>query len=446
MNNQDGTGQYIWLRYATQYSKEGRSHTVEMGIPVPLGADAETREKLLREAETGMSQLVQHVEQRVSQALGGAQSAHTTSTQETGSQTAQSSPAVKAPSPPTSSAAPSMQSVPDQDAPVQAHPANRSASIPAPQTTTQVPNVTRAPSREASPEAQAVDVPPTRHSVGASMPSSLSPTSAGGSLTIPEFVGYVGENMHLSPKQAMDLLRVKTLSGINLREALETLKRILAQNAQGGMSVPQQGQSVAIVREARPAVSTSVSHNPPPAPPPSQPSQPMPVQRQEVAMDELPTRPAHEALDVPKQEHESNVIEMRIPRSAQPAAGFDEEVDGDEELEDLEESDNLNRSTELSPEQLDRARDKINSLREMQGATVTNAARLQALRNAADDEVTDEQILELVNGVWHIQALKKLKVDQVEALISWAKQDYFLDEVEAVLVVLEEERYARGNR
>jgi len=137
---------------------------------------------------------------------------------------------------------------------------------------------------------------------------------------------------------------------------------------------------------------------------------------------------------------------MRVPQPAKPARGFDEEIDGNEELEDLGEFDNLSLSSEISPERLSRARDKIGALRGMQGATVANAARLQVLRNAADDEVTTEQLQQLVAGVWNIQALKKLKVDQVEALISWAKEDYFLDEVEAVLIVLEEERYARGNR
>jgi hypothetical protein len=77
----------------------------------------------------------------------------------------------------------------------------------------------------------------------------------------------------------------------------------------------------------------------------------------------------------------------------------------------------------------------------MQGATVTSEARLRALRNAADVEVSDEQLQELILGVWNIPALKKLKKDQVEALISWAKEDDFLDEVGAVLIVLEEERY-----
>src|SRR6266849_9187096 len=38
-----------------------------MGIPVPLGASAETRERLFREAEAGIDQLASHVESRVAQ-------------------------------------------------------------------------------------------------------------------------------------------------------------------------------------------------------------------------------------------------------------------------------------------------------------------------------------------------------------------------------------------
>src|SRR5436190_7232340 len=60
---------YIWLRYKTQFNAGGRTHTIEMGIPVPLGASAEMREQLIREAEIGMDQLSRRVENRVSQVL-----------------------------------------------------------------------------------------------------------------------------------------------------------------------------------------------------------------------------------------------------------------------------------------------------------------------------------------------------------------------------------------
>src|SRR5437016_8501376 len=60
---------YIWLRYSTQFTTGGRTHTIEMGIPVPLGASAEQREQLIREAEAGMEQLSRRVESRVAQML-----------------------------------------------------------------------------------------------------------------------------------------------------------------------------------------------------------------------------------------------------------------------------------------------------------------------------------------------------------------------------------------
>src|SRR5438270_1715992 len=63
----DGAGTHIWLRYATQFTVGERTHTIEMGIPVPIGASAETRERLFREAEAGIDQLASHVESRVAQ-------------------------------------------------------------------------------------------------------------------------------------------------------------------------------------------------------------------------------------------------------------------------------------------------------------------------------------------------------------------------------------------
>ena len=64
-----GENPSIWLRYTTQFSTGGRTHTIEMGIPMPLGASAETREQLIREAEAGMEQLSRHVVRRLAPAF-----------------------------------------------------------------------------------------------------------------------------------------------------------------------------------------------------------------------------------------------------------------------------------------------------------------------------------------------------------------------------------------
>ena len=55
---------YIWLRYSTQFTTGGRAHTIEMEIPVPVGASAEQREQLIREAEAGIEQLYRQIEKR----------------------------------------------------------------------------------------------------------------------------------------------------------------------------------------------------------------------------------------------------------------------------------------------------------------------------------------------------------------------------------------------
>src|SRR5262249_48489005 len=74
-------GEYIWLRYMTQYTSDGRTQTIEIEVPVPIGASAEIREQLLREAEAGMDQLTQHVEERIARQPRRSQGPQTASTQ-----------------------------------------------------------------------------------------------------------------------------------------------------------------------------------------------------------------------------------------------------------------------------------------------------------------------------------------------------------------------------
>ena len=125
-----------------------------------------------------------------------------------------------------------------------------------------------------------------------------------------------------------------------------------------------------------------------------------------------------------------------------PVTAFDEEVDlgGEEELEDLEQIRDLTR-----PERT-RAKNVLSRLHEARGTTAANSSRLQVLNNVVSTQISKSQLQELIAGIWAVTALKKLKIDQVEALISWAKEDDFMSEVEAVLLLIEEDRYARGNR
>ena len=405
--NLDATGSHIWLRYATQYSKDGQTHTIEMSIPVPLGANAEQREELFREAETGMNQLINRFGQRLSPIPQ-----HVQDPQVEYDATSRSAPMPKSVSPQL--------------------PRSKSAPLSAPQIASRPPE---RQGREARPmsipgrDNKEPVVPPTRPNVGASMPMTLGPNlDSSGNLPLPEFIQYINENLNLTPRQAMEMLKVKSLStGVNLREALERLRYLVAQRNANVVSQP----------EERLESATAL--------------QPAPVS-QDISSSVLPSRSnvaetqAQQSLQVPddqtsleesgqREDHQSQIVEMRVPAPVR----FDEEEDLEEDLEDF----HLPR--EFTLQQLEYARSKINELRESQGPSIVSQQRLQALANVISDNSTQEQLQELIMSIWNVSTLKKLKKDQVEALISWAKQDDFVDEVGAVLAVLEEDRYARGN-
>jgi hypothetical protein len=397
MNRSEGIGEsgdHIWLRYGTQFTLNGRTHTIEMSIPMPIGADEETREQLLREADGGMQQLSEHVENRVALMLQRAQ--------------------------------PNQGKLPTPTPLARSSPQTRPASIPAQQTGPQPLQPARsyegaeplapvARTREKEPEAapaqEAVAAAPiTRSDIGASMPS-IPPGESGGNLSLQQFIGYIRENMGLSPKQAMDILKIKSLSGVNLREALEHLQKLHSPEA--STDAPAKAQES--TPPARPASGPAPVRNTPPAPPPT------------LSSLRSPAREVERGGRGDLNEHSP---------AYHPA--FDEEVDPHED-DDLEDLDDLDLPRELSAQERVQARKKIDAMRETRGATVTNSARLQVLSNVTSSQISLEQMQELIEGVWDINTVKKLKVDQAEMLISWAKQDDFVSEVEAVLTILEEE-------
>ena len=61
-------------------------------------------------------------------------------------------------------------------------------------------------------------------------------------------------------------------------------------------------------------------------------------------------------------------------------------------------------------------------------------------------QLSEEQLQQLIDGVWGATSLRKLKVDQVESLISWAKEDDFVNEADLVLTLIQKEQYARSDR
>src|SRR5260370_9353298 len=407
-SNLDKTGPYIWLRYSTQYSKDGQTHTIEMSVPVPLGASTERREELFREAEAGMNQLVSRFGHRLPQTLQRVQD----------SQTEYNA---------ASRSAPMQKSVPSQQ------PRNKSASVPAPQTDYLSSDGQGREGRtmQASARNQEPVVPPTRPDVGASMPMTLGPTfDNSGNLPLPEFIQYIHENLNLTPRQAMEMLKVKSLStGVNLREALDRLRSLVAQrnaNSVAHLEGHVEGEiepEYPLVRHEFVASSSSAPV-----------SMSTAAETHAQQSSHIPDDQTSQERDSQQEDHQSQIIEMRVSAPVR----FDEEEDPELENSDL--------PLEFTAKQLEYARSKISELRESQGASIASPKRLQALGNVVGDQISQEQLQKLIDGIWSVSALKKLKMDQVEALISWAKQDDFVDEVKAALAVLEEDRYARGNR
>lgn len=384
---------HIWLRYATQFHASGRTFTVEVSVPVPVGASAETREQLLSEVDVNMSQLISHIEHHVPQMLqrSGIASGRTPS----------STLEAKLSLPPESTDRPTTVSAPE------------TRSSPSPSVQVRVMPFEQTASRN-SPK-----IPPARPNVGGSMPHVPGMSSDNGNILLPQFIQYIKENLGLSPKQAMELLKVKSLStGINLRDALEMLRGLVSQETTGAKASDQPSRHF---------------EGPPILLPQSSADSTM-----AFVMSDQATIPLDERSDEISRD---NRVEVREER---PVYVFDEE-DSPEEKVVNEDLDDFDFSQELTTQERERATDLLHKLREVRGNTLASPSRLQVLNNVANSQVSDEQLRALVEGVWEVMSLKKLKVDQVEALISWAKEDDFISEVESVLILLEEGHYARGN-
>jgi hypothetical protein len=409
---------YIWLRYTTQFTANGRTHTIEMGIPMPLGASAETREQLIREAEAGMDQLSRHVEHRVNQVLQRNVRPQSTTV----------------PSAPT--------------------PHVRPSPPPAPATAQTNPrDVAQTPATE-----KKETLPPARQAIGASMP--VSPNQLNdvtGNMKLSQFILFIRENWSLTPKEAMELLNVKTLNGLNYRDALKQLQQVLAARETHGTTTTSPDNPASAVPPSKAADKPSPA-TVPPSPTPLRP--PSHASTTPVASAATPSRsaapPSQHPISNPTPSAPSSnrpvgnaetPAQSKIPiipirsdmiRDTPNAYRFDEEEEEEIEL-DLDEADFANGDLRL------RAREKLDRLKEAGGSTAVSPSRLTVLNNLTSSQISETQLQQLIRAVWKAASVKKLKVDQAEALISWAKEDDFENEVRAVLALLEEEESYAGS-
>jgi len=416
---------YIWLRYTTQFSTGGRTHTIEMGIPVPVGASAELREQLIREAEMGMDQLSRRVESRVSQMLQrSSRPPETARAQET-------STIRPAQAPLQDSSNRNMTGTPAAS--------GTSSTTPAPRSTREGPQPLPLHEKQPAPT-------PIRQSGVVNMPVTPGVQGdANSNMKLSQFMQAIRETWGLTPKQAMDLLNVKTLNGMNYREALRQLQPLVEGSARNASntSTPGQGKNSPVGGQPKPAEERGRPQGSPPGSTPPSPlrderrdgvhsAQATPVVQEPAASSKpasqaTPVRSARGPLAGPPN---IPVIPIRdgMVHDTPRVYKFDEE---DEELEEEEE--------EEGQEQRVIARIKLDELREVRGTSLASPGRLTVLQNVLNSQISEEQLQHLIQSAWGVSNIKKLKVDQVEALISWAKEDFFVEEVEAVLALIDEE-------
>lgn len=390
---------YIWLRYTTQFNAGGRTHTLEMGVPVPVGASAETREQLIREAEIGMEQLARRVEHRAAQIAQ--RSARPPEPQR-----------AQAPTPIRSDQA-SLQKEISRSATGNSAPVGAGTNTPAP--------VREGPQPLSLREKQTAPAP-MRQSGTVNMPVTPSiQGEANTNMKLSQFIQIIRDTLKLSPKEAMDLLNVKTLNGMNYRDALRKLQLLVEGNtgisekpATGG--VPKSPTAIPVKPVEEHAKQQTSS---------PQASQPKPS-----------SSPRADVLTGPANIPVIPIKEEMIRETPKRAYKFDEE---DEELQEEEEEEN--------EEQKVIARIKLDELKEIRGSSPASQGRFTVLQNVLNEQISDQELEYLIQHVWGVSSVKKLKVDQVEALISWAKEDFFVEEVEAVLALIDgEASHARSDR
>jgi hypothetical protein len=471
-----------------------------MEVPVPVGASAELREQLIREAEANMEQFYRRVEarargQRPPEAVQRGvpqpqpqqpsqqvpQPAHQAHQEARPVQRLQPSPSIPTPSP-APAPAPSASREGPQAISLQDRRTGASTSP-------IVPSVSGGSTT--SPAAQ------VRSGISAELPVTPGLASTGsGTMKLSEFIQIIRENWGLSAKQAMDLLQVKSLNNMNYRDLLRQLEPLVEQSSAKANNTnsavnrqapapPAPPAPSASPAAARPSMSASSAQAPvsPVSSPPlprtplpaapqrdtGQPARPVPPQGARAPQSPQPSQ-SSQSQQASNASQQSGAGQ-RAPSSPSPSSRmegpanipvyplrestlrepariykFDEE---EEDQEDLEGEDGLDakdagdnaarREAEDGTMSMTMARLKIDELKDLRSSSGANPGRLVVLHNLLDSQISDEQFLQLIEGLWNTVSDKKLKQDQVEALISWAKEDYFEDEVRAVLAVLNEQ-------
>lgn len=329
--NQDDSGNVLWLRQSTTVTHDGHERTLEVRISIAVDATPDEVERLVAQANLAMDSLMHAIDGRATPSRPEPHAAATPVATPTPARAPASSPATPAPP----------------------HPA---ATTSKPQTP------------HAQPQAPAV------------------PVATGPDLTRPQFLAAAAE-LGFNAKEAMERLGIRSLEGLHLHEALESLRRMSLREE----PAPEPAPPAAARRQATPAASFAEEDDP------------------EMTF--------------------SLVEESPEPNAAEEPDEYD--------LADVPSLDDIDGAAPVVSEE--RARGIIAQMRTAIAGGVTTADRKTAYANIVVAELGDGRARTLVRGLWKLTP-ERLGPEQYDAIIRWGKLDTFADEAEAVLTLLSAEQ------
>ncbi len=352
MGPQEGS-EHIWLKQSIQFSVAGQLRTIEIALPIRPGASAEEIERLLRQADASLDQMTQHLNKKVGELLE--------------QQEAQAAP-------------------PAGDVPRSGASATAGAR----------PGI-------GGQHAEGVGWTAPRQ-------GDMSAGPAGPSLDRKQFIAEIAV-LGLNPRQAMERLGVRSLDGVNLRQALEQLRRQLLNERPLSTSLPApEGEEEGGSAGNRPRGGAAPPSGPMtrrPAPelkPSGPPSQGPPVGRARL-------HPLAEEEEEPNPS-EGAALEQRAPL---PIPLRDE-------------------GKLIALQERARAQARLDKLRRLHGRmNPPSSDNLKAFRNVVEHQLGVEKTAALLEAIWNVSQPEQLSPDQVAECLRWGMNDYFEDEVERLL-------------
>ncbi|HEY7347688.1 MAG TPA: hypothetical protein VH599_05165 [Ktedonobacterales bacterium] len=386
MGPQDASDR-IWLKQSVQFSVAGQVRTIEIALPVRPDASAEEIERLLRQADAGLDQMTQHLNSKVNKLLDQGKTQKTPVAADSSRRNPrdmrgleESASAVEgsgAGARPTGSGAP----------PTMAGAVSEGADWSAPGPTEALP-------------------------------------AAGSALDRKQFIAEIAV-LGLNPRQAMERLGVRTLDGVNLRQALEQLRLQLLHERPASTgaraAVEDSGSSSAEGSLTRGVSSPPASGSPHRQAPELKYTS---LLSQAAPVEQTILRPLPEgglligdeeqpSADVAAQERNEHLRVRERPRTPIPIRG----------------ERNLNSLQEQA-----RARTLLERLRRLRGRlNPPSSDNLKAFRYVVEDQIGAEKTAALLQAIWSVSLPERLSPDQVAECIRWGKDDHFEEEVDMLL-------------